>query len=271
MTGTHALALVAGYAARRGHLLKLYGERNTGTNYLAQLLVMNLDVLILRGVPPRLLNVAIRRNLLPFTEKVQDAYHRLTFWYDLGWKHAFAPSPGDVMSLPVARGGLRFLTVSKNPYSWALSLYAKPYNYYPVWETKPSFEEFLVSPPPFVARERAPGGLRDPIDVWNRKNASYFSLGTAFPTANIRYEDILDGPQRVVEELGVTLDIPKGDRGFQNHDASTKERGKDFSYYRDYYLQQAWRDKLTPEQIQLINERLDRSIVERLGYEQLTA
>jgi hypothetical protein len=248
-------------------VLKLYGERNTGTNYMHKLLAANLDVRLLRGVPPRVLNVFIRWNKLPYTEKVQDAFHRLSFRYDLGWKHAFAPSPGDIMRLRVPRAGLRFVTVSKNPYAWALSLYGKPYNYYPVWETKPSFEEFLVSPPPFLARERAPRGLRDPIDVWNRKNASYFGLSTAFPTANLRYEDVLDNPRKAVEELVVTLDVPKRRGGFENRERSTKEREKDFWHYRDYYLQQRWRERLEPQHIELINERLDGSIVERLGYD----
>jgi hypothetical protein len=250
-------------------VLKLYGERNTGTNYVHKLLAANLDVHLLRGVPPRVLNVAIRSNKLPYTEKIQDTYHRLSFRYDLGWKHAFAPSPSEIVSRRVPRAGLRFVTVSKNPYAWVLSLYRKPYNYYPVWETKPSFEEFLVSPPPFLERERAPVSLRDPVDVWNRKNASYFGLSTAFPTANLRYEEVLDNPQTVVEGLGVTLGIPMGRGEFENHERSTKDRGKDFSYYRDYYLQRRWREQLNPEQIELINERLDRSIVERLGYELL--
>ncbi len=247
-------------------VLKLYGERNTGTNYLTKLIAANLDVEQLRGVPPRLLNLAIRWNKLPHTEKVQNAYHRISYWSNLGWKHAFAPSPSDIASLPVARSGLCFLTVSKNPYSWALSLYNKPYNYYPVWEEKPSFEDFITQAPPFVERERAPAGLSSPIDVWNQKNASYFALSTSFPTANLRYEDILDDPQRAVEQLGTTLDLPKRKGGFENRERSTKERGKDFSYYRDYYLQEKWREKLKPNQIALINERLDKALVEKLGY-----
>ena len=79
-------------AVRRGrpsHCLRRYikvlGERNTGTNYLQQLLELNLDADLLPGtVPPFVPGSA--------PEFVRDAYFTLTGAANLGWIHAIAPS-----------------------------------------------------------------------------------------------------------------------------------------------------------------------------------
>ena len=56
---------------------------------------------------------------------------------------------------------------------------------------------------------------------------------------------------------------------FRNHDISTKDRNKDFGFYRDYYLNERWRDELTDAAIALINQRLDHDMASRFGYDTL--
>ena len=75
--------------------IKIYGERNTGTSYLEQLIVRNLNVDSLRGGIPR----SIRR-LFPNSEYARDWYFRATRSRNLGWKHALVPSENQLATAP---------------------------------------------------------------------------------------------------------------------------------------------------------------------------
>jgi hypothetical protein len=54
-------------------MVKIYGERNSGTTYLEALLTLNLDIDCLRGGLPKLI-----RRLLPRSEIARDWYFRAT-------------------------------------------------------------------------------------------------------------------------------------------------------------------------------------------------
>ena len=55
-----------------------------------------------------------------------------------------------------------------------------------------------------------------------------------------------------------------------NKSAKQEDVGKkDLDYYRDYYLNQRWREQLTAEHITLINQYLDPAIVEEAGYKMI--
>ncbi|MBW2390212.1 MAG: hypothetical protein JRG89_17555 [Deltaproteobacteria bacterium] len=62
--------------------VKIYGERNTGTNYLSALLDKNLDVELLPGVAP--FAVDIVQALVPGPEAIKTLYSALTFARHLG-------------------------------------------------------------------------------------------------------------------------------------------------------------------------------------------
>ena len=53
-------------------LVKIYGERNTGTNYLSRLIHLNLDVEELPGIAPK--KIVQLQNRLPGREWVKDMY-----------------------------------------------------------------------------------------------------------------------------------------------------------------------------------------------------
>ena len=61
--------------------LKIFGERNTGTNYLSELINSNLDVHLLKGS----LN---KNSLFTFREWSKDLYFYITSFYNFGWKHS---------------------------------------------------------------------------------------------------------------------------------------------------------------------------------------
>ncbi|MEO1377476.1 MAG: hypothetical protein AAFW70_24995, partial [Cyanobacteria bacterium J06635_10] len=91
-----------------------------------------------------------------------------------------------------------------------------------------------------------------------------------FLTENIRYEDLLGDPQEITALICKNFSIdPKLD-GFRNYEKSTKEKTKDSNFYRDYYLKERWREKLSKSSISLINERLDEELMHVFRYEKLS-
>jgi hypothetical protein len=242
--------------------LKIYGERNTGTNYLVKLVGLNLDVDQLPGVVPKA--VYRLQEFLPGRDFVRDAYFALTFGKNLGWKHTLVQSDAIASSLNGSSGRTSVVTITKNPYSWLLSMYKRPYN--KVAGVRPSLEDFIQTPWRTVGRENAPAAFADPIELWNAKNAAYLGLQGAVPALNTRYEDILEDPAAVIEEIARAFSLERKSDHFQDYTESTKDSDKDSNYYRDYYLNERWRHKLTPRAIALVNERLDGRLMDRFGY-----
>jgi hypothetical protein len=78
------------------NLIKIYGERNSGTIFLEWLLKKNLSVNILET-------------------------------HELGWKHRLAPEEAELSEFN--RENVIFLCLVKNPYSWLLSMHKRPYNH----------------------------------------------------------------------------------------------------------------------------------------------
>jgi len=238
--------------------LKVYGERNTGSRYLVQLVAGNLDVRLLRGAAPRAVSW-----LWPDSEAARDAYFRLTAHRNLGWKHRLPPPPDD----PVLRAGrnrdVGFVTVVKNPYSWLLSLLRRQYS---AGRSYASIEELVTSPWKTVGRECAPPQFAGAIDMWNRKYAACLAL-PAGRVLNLRYEDLLEDPAEQVARIAATFDLPQRHASFENVQSSTKRSSRNFDDYRSYYLEQRWREKLTDAQLALINERLDPAVMTACGYD----
>ncbi|MBI2311685.1 MAG: hypothetical protein HYU77_04185 [Betaproteobacteria bacterium] len=242
--------------------VKIYGERNTGTNYLQRLVALNFDAALLPGEAP-----ADWLRQFGNGERSRDRYFELTFAQNLGWKHGMAPDPDALAYLDCcAAPGIVFLTLTKNPYSWLLSLFNRPYH---AKTRRPGFEEFLALPWETVRRENAPEPFANPVALWNRKNAAYLELKRRWPTLNLRYEDLLREPFAVLERIAALPGMRKKRPQPVNVERSTKEHGKTFEYYRDYYLQERWRGKLTDASVALINARLDRELMRDFGYEML--
>jgi len=241
-------------------LIKIMGERNTGTNYVAKLVALNLEG-ELAGTFPRVLT---RLHLNP--EWLRDAYFSLTFSDNLGWKHAMAPSR-EILER-YGSGNVVFLTLTKNPYSWLLSMFKRPYHSARRFAT---FEEFLRAPWPSVRRERYAKSFDNPMDMWNRKNASYLQLMSYAKGIALRYEDFLADPEGVIVSIQKKLALRRRSDKFLNVEQAAKKRDArlDFSYYRDYYLGEGWRSSLTQEQIRLINQHLDTDLMNSFGYKKL--
>ena len=245
--------------------VKIYGERNTGTTYLEQLLLRNLHVDSLRGGIPR----SIRR-LFPNSERARDWYFRATSWRNLGWKHAFVPSENQLARARPDTSRLLFLTLTKNPYAWLLSLYRQPYH---AKRKYSSLEQFLEEPWQTVGRENTRSAFANPVEMWNQKNAAYLALGGYTTALHCRYEELLADPLGFLERLCSKHGIQSRRSSFKNVHEAMKghDRGKTFDDYRAYYLNERWRAELDDNSIRLINERLDPDVMTRFGYPRIEA
>lgn len=244
-------------------LIKIYGERNTGTNYLFKLLRLNLEADLLRGVVPWYVRIPFPQN-----ETVRDLYFELTFGRNLGWKHRLAPPPDTVRETRIYSDSLCFVTLAKNPYSWLLSLYRRPYHRQGELGT---FEQFLNAPWRTLRRAKAAPEFPNPTIMWNEKNNAYLRLRSGMPTAILRYEDLLADPERTLSKVAAQFSVERSRSHFENVTTSTKEKdgGKGFDYYQQYYLREQWRTELQPAALRIINEYLDLELMSQFGYEMI--
>lgn len=246
--------------------IKVFGERNTGTNYFQKIIELNLDIKVLRGVVPKTILV-ITRNLLPkfLDEKIRDLYFHLTIRNNLGWKHSYIEK-NLLKKNKVIPGKVCFITITKNPYSWLLSLYDRPYHQKMVQNR--DFIGFLQSPWQTVGRENYfKNELQSPIDLWNMKNASYIDGLSGYSVLHLRYEDILENPAKIIGDIHKKFMIPLKQERFINFLESTKNDRMDHSDYREYYLLEKWKNHLTPNAIKVINKRISFELMTYFNYE----
>jgi hypothetical protein len=235
--------------------LKIFGERNTGTHYIADILGKNLDIHILSGSPPWWW-----KKRFDLQNRSMSAYFLMTRWRNLGWKHS-VPSLIDKETAETI-----VLLVVKNPYSWLLSLHKLLYHNRAA--KRLSFPEFIRKPCPRMAVDNVDAQAVLPMELWNIKNRSYCALTDEVEHSFlVRYENVLRHPAKLVLDFANKFGIPHQkiivllERG-----AEAADRGKSFQDYQDFYLKGHWKDRLMPDDISHINEYLDVDLIEKFGY-----
>lgn len=238
--------------------LKIFGERNCGTRYLASLLSANTRVFLLPGGVPD------KRGWMR-SQWLFDRLYPIIYKHHLGWKHAF-PDVNALLADP-RYGTLAVVFLIKNPYSFLWSLFRRPYHFKGV--VPDTFEVFLKTPWQPLRRENAgKHTFENPMHLWNAKAESYLKACDQ-PGNNatlIRYEDLVTEPERVIRQLVSRFNLPAAESGFSNVLSSTKPDAHDYAYYRDYTINQRWRQHLKPEHLEIINRHLDFGVMQQLGY-----
>jgi len=260
-------------------LVKIYGERNTNTNYLSKLIQLNLDVVELRGVAPGPILKA--QHALWGKEWLIDSYFKLIYPRNLGWKHTRVKAIKKLNTYQLYHRNLFFITITKNPYSWLLSLYRNPYHQQNGWVS--DFETFLATPWKTTRRDNCAKILNTPIELWNLKNASYLQLDNS-KTFNTTTEQIFESPKAVIDQICSRLSIKrKSDEfvnyqrstkdadEFVNYQRSTKDENQNYDYYRNYYLKEIWRQDLSKKALAIIGEIIDQDLMRYFGYEVLSS
>ncbi|MFX0092900.1 MAG: hypothetical protein ACFFBD_14170 [Candidatus Hodarchaeota archaeon] len=238
---------------------KIYGERNSGTNYLNELIKMNFQIKEISSVFFNIFWLFIGRS-----EGWIDLFHTLSYRYAFGWKHSMAPTPDD-LSYKRANKVL-FLSITKNPYAWLVSLHRRPHHYKGV---VPPFELFLTTPWETLKRDRYTKAFKNPIVLWNEKNRSYLNLKRFKYCHNIIYEKLLEDPETILNEIAKIFSIPKKPTYFTNVFQPTKNEDlgkKNLDFYRRYYLEEKWKEELNENSLKIINKYLDKEILDEFGY-----
>lgn len=242
---------------------KIFGERNTNTNYLRRLVRANFRVTDLRG--KTIWPFLKIQELFPDDECLRNWFFRKTSNRNLGWKHKLVDAAQLGQTDLVRTKQVAILTVAKNPYSWLLSMHRRPYHQI-YGGVRPSFDKFLTTPWQVVEREDCSIEIANPVALWNHKNLAYLELQDTCRSLHLSAEELLEQTENVVARISTHFGLKRRSQTFVDIEESTKDKSKDKSYYRDYYLNERWKAKLTGDQISFINKHLDPGLMNRLGY-----
>jgi len=190
---------------------KVFGERNTGTNFLRLLIAKNTPLKLLGDGGRsrskgrlRLLRSAYSHlsddALKVISERLLDEDRKDFFPSHLGWKHG-CPDSKRLQTSSIF-GNSIFVCIIRNPWSFAISLHKRPYNINP--RGLVSLHDFVSSPILANERDNIPDIFLDsPVRLWNFKVASYLKLKQELPckTFIAFYEDIVLNPFRFIENL----------------------------------------------------------------------
>ncbi|MFT6665724.1 MAG: hypothetical protein ACJA05_002595 [Porticoccus sp.] len=239
--------------------IKIIGERNSGTNYIEKIINENFHAAFLPGSIPRLLNKTLG------CEFVRDYYFKKTQHKNLGWKHAVAPTNNFLESVGM-KDSVGFVAIAKNPYAWLLSMFRRPYHLHTEQQT---FDQFIRRECKTVLRERHADPYKSPMDMWNKKNRSYAELCNYAQGLTIPYESILSAPDVWLQLIQDRFSLVKKAACSVNINEDVKGGKNNLAFYKDYYLNRRWLEKLTLDQISRINQSLDESVMQAFGYKKI--
>ncbi|MGR5254375.1 hypothetical protein ACPV5S_19460 [Vibrio astriarenae] len=229
--------------------IAVLGCFRSGTNYSKSLLELNFDC-------------SVRNNLF-------------------GWKHGFVPivSLDSKVTHETLFDGAYFVT--KNPYSFLVSLY----RYYKEAKlnilAKEGFDDFVKNRIVIFdgGNQKSPQlRFSSPVELWNSMNWNYSSHSSLI---HVRYEMLLERPkattERIAKKIGLeaksgSFEIPRKRVKRMNDsvdykDASDMMTGQKFNSKQ--YTQNEYMDMFSPELIDFVQEQLDDELVEKLGYTEI--
>lgn len=264
--------------------VKVFGERNTGTNVLSQLVEANSSSKCLPGTEPEIDPRGWQRAQAPWiigTRMKEWCFDRIFAGQDPlhAWKHC-ATNFEDV---GIFAGVLVLITV-RHPASWLISLFRNPYQC--LRPVPPTLAEFLDFPWETNRRERLRRRVFTPLELYEAKIDSYRNFTDRLAELGVehryvRFEDLVVEQERTFGTIADGLLMPRQD--FQPVQSSTKDKGlfrkaaqrqalasdthasRDLDYYRRYYGEERWRERLVGLE-QEINRRVDWSRLQAFGY-----
>jgi|SRR5579872_1773836 len=271
-------------------VIKQYGERRTGTNYLKSLLEENFHhVLVLMHVlgDKHSAPVELSRD---FPASNANAYERVRiltakshatgFWRSNASQRAYMRSIASEAIDAVQNGELRYLISIKDPYAWGASVAA--YDHY-LPRGLPR-----AKPIPDIIPQAGVALFRRVNDAWacfrlrqaclrfNERYRAWFGLCERFEDRChvVRHEDLLNDPRAVLYEVAKRFQI-RG-QSPQFHDCpygirwtawdDTRPTLDTSIFDAGYYRELRYMDSLTPGMHEIISTTIDWELVRPLGY-----
>jgi hypothetical protein len=247
---------------------KIYGERNTGTNYVEQLLHANFVVHCLQSNNRvydyvRAVGVELpKKERGKFRSKVVDIDCERVVSSEFGWKHGIPPV-AEIRKAPHQKHTL-FICIAKHPVAWLKSLLERPYN--PVERPPETFAEFIRYAWPVTARDNMLSADRvNVIDLWNCKNRAYQDLPNETEKCLITaYEDILAEPARFMDRVAEHLF--RRNKSFVWELPSSKGETMTFEDYRTKYDVKTLCSTISIEDVEYIKANADPKVMAAHGY-----
>lgn len=258
-------------------LIKVFGERNTGTRALLQMLRASGDVTLrMAGAGPE----AEQKRRAELAERISEqftgAWRKL--YMDalrdnqrhqtdplLTWKHAAPLWHQSFADQPVS-----VIFMVRNPYSWALSMARRPYH---IAGRRPEdLEAFLTRPWLTQRRDNTDILLPDVLALWQAKLDAYRHFArqakaNGVRTAILNFESFVADPKAstraALSQFGIASDNLRPAR------RNTKDKGQPLAEIQAYYAQERWRAELTRGCVELINGRMDWELAGKFGYRRL--
>jgi hypothetical protein len=255
--------------------LKIFGERNTGTNAVTLLIEQNIGKIICPTMRQLVEDWSDREALTfefeePFRSFLRHALVDDVFAaapVEYRWKHTALEYSPDF-----ARNGIGVIFLIKNPYSWVLSMYKRPYGL--LLPRPDNFSRFLRYPWLALRRDNVPSVLPCPLDLWNRKVSAYCSFGEYAERDGVlllflKFEEFVADQLGALSKIRVMFGLPGDSAAVIN--ASTKDPGLDWNYYREYYGGEAWRAAFSAEDLEFCATAIDWNLATRFGYERIAS
>lgn len=255
--------------------VQIYGERNSGTNWIQKIIRNNYNVQILKnaGEMGSIKNFVNDANSFykgpvacaEYVESLQDLHWQKYQGITFGWKHGCPNLP--LISSSALKNRVLFVCITRNPYHWLLSLYRRPYHMLEeiIENESLTFSQFVRRPWLTRNREFTNKIVENPIVLWNLKVQSYFELlGVSPHVVIIKYEDFLLDPATTARNFDCFLLRATDDLIVE--DKSTKGDAMTYQDYKNELLNRNITELINKEDIEFINSHLNSSLMDKIGY-----
>ena len=245
--------------------VKIFGERNTGTNVLSMYIKRNTSSKLCGGTFAELSETSLDK--FKYTSRLER--ERLIDNFFLGlppsnqWKHAATNFEDRELS---DFANKCVIITLRNPISWVLGLYKNPYN--ALTDTSGlTPEQFICTKWTTLKRDRLNLNLVTPPELISLKMQSYCNFSDRLEKLGqeikfVNFESFVLDPQITWSRISstfvnakTTVDVIK---------QSLKDKSKDVEYYKDYYGNERWRDEVSNSAIAEISENIDWNSYNRL-------
>jgi hypothetical protein len=255
--------------------VKVFGERNSGTHYIANLISLNFRCRQLRGTA-NLRQESLLSELagLPSRERMQKR-EKLTdeailsrLQQDLGWKHGCVHFDVLEQNSAYAQGTL-FVVIHKHPADWLRSFHQRPYNALRPVKNQ-SFGDFIRQPWEASRKENLPLDRASllPISIWNEKHRSWLCLRKrGYHVLFLKNSDFLSSFEDAVAPLSELLERKQDSpAGLRNMDRATKGSADSLEDLRRKYVNSAPFEGYSDKDLRFVEKELDSTILHDLNY-----
>lgn len=253
--------------------VKIYGERNTGTHFIAKIIRLNYKCRQLVGTAG-LSKESLAKHLdgLPLEQRLKvremliDERVKSSLNSSFGWKHGCVDF--EVLQREhTCSANTLFVVVHKHPSDWLTSFYRKPYNNSESLR-RLTFAEFLRRPWAGSAKENLPRPFAEnPVDLWNIKHKSWLSLqGRGYKTIYLKNSDFLASFEEALKPLSMYLRRKNPNGPLINVTRATKGSTDSISQLKLKYVETPPFAGYSEQDRMFVQAKLDLTILSKLGY-----